>query len=88
MYNRPELGYGCRMDQLIEALQIMARYGNVPFPTHCEHDVLYVYPKVAPAQFTAGDVDRLEELGFQVNREAGETLEDATGFYSFRFGSC
>ncbi len=66
------------MDQLIEALQIFRKYGNPSYPTHCEHDVMYVminYDAVSD-----GDKEKLEELGFMESSE-GE------GFQSFRFGS-
>jgi len=30
------------MDDLIKALQILRKYGNPKYPTHCEHDTLYI----------------------------------------------
>jgi hypothetical protein len=30
------------MNDLIEALQIFAKYGNPDYPTHCEHDTLMI----------------------------------------------
>ena len=30
------------MEDLIKALQIFLKYGNPEWPTHCEHDVMYV----------------------------------------------
>ena len=30
------------MDDLIAALTILRKYGNPQWPTHCEHDILYV----------------------------------------------
>ena len=30
------------MKQLIEALTILLKYGNPDYPTHCEHDVMYI----------------------------------------------
>jgi hypothetical protein len=61
---------------LIEALTIFAKYTDAEYPTHCEHDKLYVL--VDPAKVTAEDKARLEDLGFRPSVDA---------FYSFRFGS-
>jgi len=66
------------MDDLIEALQIFRKYGNPEFPTHCDHDIMYVvieYDKVSDE-----DVERLDELGFDQN-------EEDMGFKSYKFGS-
>jgi hypothetical protein len=49
------------------------------WPTHCEHDVLYVC-HVDEEDVSAEDIARLDELGFFPNEEGG--------FQSFRFGSC
>ena len=68
------------MKELIEALQIMLKYGDVPFPTHCEHDELRVYPAVSPSEFSPEDLARLDELSF--------TPDSEEGFISFRYGSC
>jgi hypothetical protein len=65
------------MDKLIEALQIFLRYGNPSYPTHCEHDELYIM--IDPDVVSAEDKVKLDELGFS-----------ATGdncFRSYRFGS-
>ena len=66
------------MKDLIEALQIFAKYTDTHYPTGCEHDELFVF--VDPAEVSDEDKRRLEELGFNP-RERGEC------FYSFRFGS-
>jgi hypothetical protein len=67
---------------LIEALQILAKYANDSRnPTHCEHDILTVVC-VDPAKVSEEDVKRLDELGFFVSEEYGESQ-----FHSFRFGS-
>lgn len=66
------------MKDLIEALTIMMKNGDVKHPTHCSHDELNIYPKIM--DFTDDEMKRLEELGFMPN--------DMGGFYSFRFGSC
>lgn len=65
------------MSDLIEALTILLKYGNPQYPTHCEHDELFVC--IDPDAVTPSDVKRLEELGFNATDD---------GFRSFRFGSC
>lgn len=67
------------MNDLIEALQIFAKYNNDYAPTHCEHDVLYV--AVNPYIVGCPDIERLQDLGF---------VRDYTTdmFKSYRFGSC
>jgi len=67
------------MDDLIEALTILRKYANPPYPTNCEHDELYV--NVDHALVTEEDTRRLDALGFSVS-------EEGDGFYSFKFGSC
>ena len=69
------------MKQLIEALTILLKYGNPDYPTHCEHDVMYICG-IEPEQVSEEDQAKLKELGFNVGRESGEN-----GFYSFRYGS-
>ena len=71
------------MNDLIEAFQIFSKYGNPDRPTHCEHDALYISPKISPILVSEEDINKLEELGFFVSVENGEEL-----FMSFRFGSC
>lgn len=66
------------MNDLIEALQILLKHGDVTRPTHCEHDELHIYPN--SMDFTEEELARLEELGFYPN--------DMDGFYSFKYGSC
>lgn len=68
------------MDDLIEALTILRKYGNPRNPTNCSHDVLWV--ATDPALVSDEDKARLDELGFFVSSTDGE------GFRSFRFGSC
>lgn len=70
------------MKDLIEAFTIFAKYGEVAYPTHCEHDIMYVYPYVGPSEFTAEELARLDELGFAPHDEF------ADGFYSYKYGSC
>lgn len=66
------------MNDLIEALQIMLKHGNVDHPTHCEHDEMHIYPN--SMDFTEAELNRLEELGFHPNYMGG--------FVSFKYGSC
>lgn len=69
------------MEDLIKALQILLKYGNPAYPTHCEHDVLHICG-IDVSSVTAGDRDALERLGFYFD----EGNEEA-GFYSFKYGS-
>lgn len=71
-----ERGYG--FDALIEAFTIFRKYSDEKWPTHCEHDAMYVL--VNPEVVSQDDIDRLEILGFEAD-------EDDGNFYSFRFGS-
>lgn len=68
------------MKDLIEALNIFLKYGNPNWPTHCEHDVMYV--SIDPEIVSPEDIKRLGELGFLPDNEGNET------FYSYKFGSC
>lgn len=67
------------MNDLIEALQIMMKHGDVKRPLQCEHDELYVFPN--SMDFTDQEISRLEDLGFY-------TDDENEGFYSFKYGSC
>ncbi len=67
------------MKQLIEALTILLKYGNPDYPTHCEHDELYV--NIDPGLVSEDDKKRLDELGFLLS-------DDGYGFISFKYGSC
>lgn len=66
------------MENLIKALQIFIKYGDIKYPTHCEHDILMVHYN--PNDFSKEDIEKLSELGFNANLD-----EDC--FYSFRYGS-
>ena len=70
------------MDDLIEALTILRKYGNPYAPTACERDELWVYIK--PELVSATDRARLEELSFRVPTD----YPQPQAFRSFRFGSC
>jgi hypothetical protein len=65
------------MNELIEALNIFAKYTQDNYPTHCEHDTLMIL--VDPRLVSKEDVTKLDDLGFFVS--------DDGHFYSFRFGS-
>jgi hypothetical protein len=67
------------MNELIEALTILAKYAQPAFPTHCEHDVLFIM--VDPAVVSAEDLARLEEL------RVVPSSEGEAHFESYWFGS-
>lgn len=69
------------MEDLIKVLQILLKYGNPSYPTHCEHDVMYIVG-IDPADVFEHDKQELEKLGFSVGNETGEEL-----FYSYKYGS-
>jgi len=66
------------MEELIKALQILLRYDNPKYPTHCEHDSLAVL--IDPTLVSDEDKKKLDELGFFVS-------EENECFMSFRYGS-
>lgn len=69
------------MDDLIEALTIFRKYANEKWPTHCEHDVMYVILP-DPHAVSEEDTKRLGELEFFLEEdEGGEET-----WLSFRFG--
>jgi hypothetical protein len=72
---------GYFLKDLINALQILLKYGDPYSPTHCEHDVLTIVG-IDPNIVSEEDKQKLDDLGFYVSKEYGE---DA--FQSFRFGS-
>ena len=51
------------MKDLIEALQILLKYGNPDFPTHCEHDVMVICG-IYPNDVSDEDKEKLDKLGF------------------------
>jgi phenylpropionate dioxygenase-like ring-hydroxylating dioxygenase large terminal subunit len=65
------------MDDLIQALQILRKYGNQQYPTNCEHGSLWV--NIENEDVSEEDVKTLDKLGFIKDEEYG-------GFVSFRFG--
>lgn len=64
------------LSNLIEALQIFLKYGDVARPTHCEHDTLMVC--VDPEKVSQEDKYKLDKLGFHISEDH---------FESFRYGS-
>lgn len=66
------------MENLIEALRIFVKYDNPKYPTHCEHDVLYIL--ISPTKIKDDDIKILCILGFEADLE-----EDC--FFSFKYGS-
>jgi len=70
---------GPLLSELIAALQIFLEYGDVEWPTNCEHDEMWMTNIDADA-ITAGDRARLEKLGFEWD-ECDESYK------SYAFGS-
>jgi hypothetical protein len=68
------------MAKLIEALTIFLKYKDLEWPTHCEHDVLYIMG-VTEDEVSVEDVARLKELGFFWS------ISDGGCWQSFRYGS-
>ena len=66
---------------LIEALNIFLKYHNPSYPTHCEHDVMFICG-IDPDLVSDEDKEQLEKLGFFVGTETGEKQ-----FQSFKYGS-
>lgn len=67
------------MDDLIAALQIFRKYKNEKWPTHCEHDVMYIM-SVTKAEVSEEDATELSRLGF-------DWSESDDCWISYRFGS-
>ena len=65
-----------KLSDLIEALQIILKYGDTPWPTNCAHDVLMVNCDVTA--LSREDASRLATLGFII---------DGDGLVSYVFGS-
>lgn len=67
------------MKRLIEALQILIKYGNEDRPFYCDHEELQVHGYKIE-DISEEDIKKLDLLSFYWNEE-----EDY--FYSFEFGS-
>ena len=79
------------MEDLIKALQILLKYGNPKYPTHCEHDELNICG-IDPELISEEDKKTLEELGFLINIEGvydeeNDFTPDESKIFSFRYGS-
>ena len=68
------------MKKLIEALTLFAKYQDLEYPTHCEHDVLYI-SGITKDEVSEEDQKKLEELGFHWSDE------DGGHWISYRYGS-
>lgn len=66
------------MKELIEALQILIKYGDPKYPTSCDHDILYIMG-IRYSDVSEDDRKRLGDLGFH----EGEW----DNFYSTKFGA-
>jgi hypothetical protein len=65
------------MNDLIQALQILAKYGNPDKPTSCSIGEFKV--GIWPEDVSKSDIELLETLGFYASSKH---------FWSTRFGSC
>lgn len=79
------------MKELIEALQILLKYGDVKYPFQCEHDTLHIVG-YDPEKISKEDRIRLGELGIlvlvagEIDEDSEEEIEESE-IYSFRYGS-
>ena len=67
------------MEELIKALQIFLKYGKPPYPTHCEHDFMYICG-IDPDDVSEEDKVELNKLGFEIDTNLDQ-------FYSTKYGS-
>jgi len=67
------------MKKLIEALTIFAKYKDLEWPTHCEHDVLFVVG-ITKKEVSEKDREKLDKLGFFWS-------DSDQSWQSFQFGS-
>ena len=67
------------MKDLIHALQIFMKYKNENYPTHCEHDTLYIMG-ITEDEMSIEDIKLLDHLGFFFS-------ESDNCFMSFKYGS-
>jgi len=80
------------MSDLIKALQILLKYGNPNYPTHCIHDELIIHG-IEPEIINKEDTKELKVLGFEIQIEGiydeeNEYTPDESKIYSFKYGSC
>ena len=67
------------MKGLIDALNIFLKYRDPAYPTHCEHDVLWICG-YTQEEISAEDTARLKELGFFYS-------DSEDSWQSFKYGS-
>lgn len=67
------------MKDLIKALKIFLKYGNPDWPTHCEHDVMFIVD-IQKKDVSKKDRKKLKKLGFHWDK-------DEETYYSYKFGS-
>jgi len=79
------------MEDLIKSLQILLKYGNPKYPTHCEHDELCI-TGIDPKKISDHDKKELKNLGILIQIEG--IYDDENGYmpeeskiYSFKYGS-
>lgn len=70
------------MKKLIEALTIFAKYKDLEWPTHCEHDALFIMG-ITEDEVSPEDQARLKQLHFFFSEDAG----GEPGWMSYHFGS-
>lgn len=66
------------MEELIEALTILRKYGNPKRPLQCEHDELWICG-IHPNRVSAEDMDRLQRLGFFVSGDGHQFKSNVFG---------
>lgn len=65
------------MKNLIKALTLLLKYDNPEYPTHCEHDTLYIL--ISPKTVSNEDLKKLDDLNIHADYE-----EDH--FFSYHYG--
>lgn len=68
------------LSNLVKALNIVLKYGDIERPTYCEHDELLLL--VDPSVISQEDITALDELGFFISGKSGEQF-----LKSFCYGS-
>lgn len=67
------------METLIQALRVLQKYGENPYPTRCEHDVLYLMMPIG-ALPTDEDIALMSNYHFEWD-------EEEERFFSYWYGS-
>ena len=62
------------MKDLIKALQILLKYGNPDYPTHCEHDVLFIC-NIDPLSISVEDIKYLKKPNKQPISKKSESKD-------------